>query len=255
MDFKIYKPQDALADHVQGIWSVVVPADTPTAVSKQLLSDAGSGVVFILSAEVAIAEHSYSPGVILLPISTQSHSVSMPAGTIMAGVRFHPAVGYHLFGQRFEKAQPMATSCALYPQAQALWLRLQKTTRHQQRIELLKQWVSNLIEASAPLPQMITPTLIPPTRNAESTETDRLAKTKSQRQIERQFQKWLGITPKHYQRILRVKQTLEALKAAPDTPLAELAIEHGFADQAHMTRECRSIARTTPKQFARLRNQ
>ncbi|MFM2652319.1 helix-turn-helix domain-containing protein, partial [Vibrio alginolyticus] len=78
--------------------------------------------------------------------------------------------------------------------------------------------------------------------------------TISQRQRERNFQKWLGITPKHYQRIKRVKHTLEQLRAQPDLTLSELALEQGFSDQAHMTRECKQIARMTPKQYVRKRN-
>jgi len=51
-----------------------------------------------------------------------------------------------------------------------------------------------------------------------------------------------------------VKHTLEQLRAQPDLTLSELALEQGFSDQAHMTRECKQIARMTPKQYVRKRN-
>ena len=72
----------------------------------------------------------------------------------------------------------------------------------------------------------------------------------SQRQIERQFHRWLDMTPKYYQRISRVKKALNRLRYSPTTALVDLALSHGFSDQAHMTREFKYIAKITPKQYA-----
>ncbi|NQY35884.1 MAG: AraC family transcriptional regulator [Alteromonadaceae bacterium] len=69
---------------------------------------------------------------------------------------------------------------------------------------------------------------------------------------ERQFQKWIGITPKHYQRIIRVTNTRNSLKRNPDVDLVDLALNKGFTDQAHMTREFKQIAQITPKKYTKL---
>ncbi|NVK75418.1 MAG: AraC family transcriptional regulator [Oceanospirillaceae bacterium] len=48
----------------------------------------------------------------------------------------------------------------------------------------------------------------------------------------------------------RVRAVLLALKNVENhRRLAELAIEYGFSDQAHMTRECKLIAGVTPKRY------
>jgi len=70
--------------------------------------------------------------------------------------------------------------------------------------------------------------------------------------LERQFKSFPGMSPKYYQQIQRVKQALEDIKNRPDTDLVELALEHEFSDQAHMTREFKRIARITPNQYRRL---
>ena len=54
------------------------------------------------------------------------------------------------------------------------------------------------------------------------------------------------MTPKQYQRILRVKRTINYIREHGQTNLAEVAQQFGFSDQAHMTREFRAIARLTP---------
>ena len=70
----------------------------------------------------------------------------------------------------------------------------------------------------------------------------------SQRQIERLFKLWLGMTPKHYQRILRIKKAIYFLRLHRNVNLADVAQQFGFSDQAHMTWEFRTIACITPGQ-------
>ncbi|OJT01461.1 hypothetical protein BEE62_09030 [Marinobacter nauticus] len=68
----------------------------------------------------------------------------------------------------------------------------------------------------------------------------------SQRHVERLFKHWMEMTPKQYQRILRVKRAIDYIREHSRANLAEVAHQFGFSDQAHMTREFRAIARITP---------
>lgn len=240
MEFEIFKPQGILADYVQAIWSVSVESDTAQTVRKQLLSDAGTGLVFILQNAVQMDEDWQDAGVLLLPVSTVAHQISLPPGTVMAGVRFHPAVGYQLFGQRLEQVLRIEDNHPLAASTQPTFVSLKAANSASSRITALYRWIQDLI--SDYKPQKVGHII------------DEQYGAISQRQRERNFQKWLGITPKRYQRIRRVKQTFEQLRTQPNMALSELALEHGFADQAHMTRECKQIARMTPKQFARKRH-
>lgn len=240
LEFEIFKPQGMLAGYVQAIWSVSVKPDTAQTVRKQLLSDAGTGVVFILQNDVQIDDDWQVSGVLLLPVSTIAHQVTLPAGTVMAGVRFHPAVGYQLFGQRIDQPLRIEEDHPLAYSTLPTFASLQEMRSPSARISALYRWIQTLISECEP--QEVGHIIDEPLGAI------------SQRQRERHFQKWLGITPKHYQRIKRVKQTLEQLRAQPDVALSDLALDQGFADQAHMTRKCKQIARMTPKQFVRKRN-
>jgi AraC-like DNA-binding protein len=44
---------------------------------------------------------------------------------------------------------------------------------------------------------------------------------------------------------------IKVLREIPDSDLADLALSHGFSDQSHMTRECKKIAKITPKVFTK----
>lgn len=66
----------------------------------------------------------------------------------------------------------------------------------------------------------------------------------SRRQLERDFRRWLGVSPSAYARLARFQRAAAALGSggAP----ADVAAAAGFSDQAHMTRVFRDTAGLTP---------
>jgi AraC-like DNA-binding protein len=67
----------------------------------------------------------------------------------------------------------------------------------------------------------------------------------SARQLQRRISDAVGYGPKMLQRVLRFRR-LQALSPAP---LAELALDAGYADQAHMTAEVTQLAGVSPVRF------
>ena len=74
----------------------------------------------------------------------------------------------------------------------------------------------------------------------------------STRTLERQFLQEVGIGAKTLSRLIRFEAAYNTLSSAPQTPLASLAYDTGFADQAHLTREFRALGGLTPGHLARL---
>lgn len=72
----------------------------------------------------------------------------------------------------------------------------------------------------------------------------------SVRTLQTRFLAAVGLSPKEFARVLRLQATLRALGG--DSPLADLAFDAGFADQAHATRELKRVTGLTP---ARLREE
>jgi AraC-like DNA-binding protein len=78
----------------------------------------------------------------------------------------------------------------------------------------------------------------------------------SERQLLRRFRVAVGYGPRTLARVLRFQRFLAVAWAPADAEqrhdrhdLARLAAELGFADQPHLTRECRRLAGTTPAQL------
>jgi AraC-like DNA-binding protein len=70
----------------------------------------------------------------------------------------------------------------------------------------------------------------------------------SHRRLIARFREGIGLAPKTAARVLRFDRAVTALRASPDT-LAAIAFDCGYFDQAHLNREFRELAGTTPTAF------
>jgi AraC-like DNA-binding protein len=80
----------------------------------------------------------------------------------------------------------------------------------------------------------------------------------SERQLRRRCQAAIGLAPKALHRVLRFQGLLALVQSAlaqgkepAGDGLAALAADSGFADQAHLTRECVRLTGVTPRTFLR----
>jgi len=73
----------------------------------------------------------------------------------------------------------------------------------------------------------------------------------SDRQLRRRFVRQVGYGPKTYERVMRFRRFQESgmRTGGQRVGLAHLAATAGYADQAHLTRECRRLAGRTPTQL------
>ena len=62
------------------------------------------------------------------------------------------------------------------------------------------------------------------------------------------FRRTMGLAPKQYSRVLRMRRVLRRIGNAP---WADLAVDAGYSDQPHFVREFRAIAGVTPTEYVR----
>lgn len=68
----------------------------------------------------------------------------------------------------------------------------------------------------------------------------------TERHLRRRCRTSVGYGPKLLHRVLRFRSFLAAAESEPEPDLARLAVRCGYADQAHLTRECRDLAGRPP---------
>jgi AraC-like DNA-binding protein len=71
----------------------------------------------------------------------------------------------------------------------------------------------------------------------------------SHRRLIARFREQIGLTPKLLARVIRFDRAVTAIRASGVRGLAEIAFECGYSDQAHLNREFRELAGTSPTTF------
>jgi AraC-like DNA-binding protein len=73
----------------------------------------------------------------------------------------------------------------------------------------------------------------------------------SHRHFANNFRHAVGLPPKTYLRVLRFQQALRSLRSSRRAPLAAIAAQLGYSDQAHFSREFVDLAGVTPGEYGR----
>jgi AraC-like DNA-binding protein len=73
----------------------------------------------------------------------------------------------------------------------------------------------------------------------------------SHRRLIARFREQIGLAPKTVARVLRFDRAVAALGSTTSRGLAEIAFDCGYFDQAHLNRDFRELAGTTPTVFLR----
>lgn len=231
---------------VQGIWSVSLSASQNhhQSIEKTLFADGGSGIVFMLDGDAQVDGIRLPHGVIMLPVNTRADRLLMRPGAVLAGIRFQPAMGYRLLARHYHQLTRLDEKDDQQWSLYSLHTALQHGSNNQQRIDHLYHWANQHCLLNQPA-DSVEQLLLLINNDSLLTELQNHIAL-SQRQLERLFKTRLGMTAKNYQRIIRIRQAIAAIKAEPGRSLADIALSSGFSDQAHMTREFKAIARITP---------
>lgn len=139
--------------------------------------------------------------------------------------------------------------------ALALESEVARGTTLAQRLERLAGW----LEARATGSRRQAPAAVRTARAATricrdpriDVETVAREQVVSRRQLERDFQRWIGTSPRHLTQVARLQQVARRSRREPS--LAAIAADTGFADQAHMSRVVRGLTGMTPSVFLRSR--
>ena len=72
----------------------------------------------------------------------------------------------------------------------------------------------------------------------------------SHRQLIAIFDEWVGLKPKAFQRVQRLRRVFRLVDASPRPSWTSIAHRSGYFDQAHMINDFRSLTGVTPSEYA-----
>jgi AraC-like DNA-binding protein len=179
----------------------------------------------------------------------------MKAGTVIFGVRFRPSAGGPALGLPLSELRDQRVGLEDLRRRDAR--RLPGTLDPDAAAIRMVELAGVLVMEGDPDPaaNRAVVLLADPRARAEDVAAE---VGLSMRQLRRRCHAVVGYGPKTVQRVLRFRQFVSRIDADPPRgqdghDLADLAAQAGYADQAHLTRECRDLAGLTPAALARSR--
>ena len=234
-----YRELPAPGPHIAGIW-----VRDPESVARvhRIVPDGCADVVWIEGVGLRVA------GPATGPVLSE-----VPRGAVATGVRFRVgAAGSALGVPARELLDGYADLEAVWGDAgAALAARLAAAPTLDTAVAIL----TAAVERRLPPPEAIDPVVraaaVGAARPRTPVEALGAGLGIGERQLRRRFDDAVGYGPKTLQRVLRFQRFLALAEAeraagAPDPDLAQLAFAAGYADQAHLTRECTRLAGLPP---------
>ena len=71
----------------------------------------------------------------------------------------------------------------------------------------------------------------------------------SRQYLERKYKQFIGLSPKSFARVVRVRQIANFVTKNPKTNFTQIAYTFNYADQSHFIRDFKKVIGTSPKQF------
>ncbi len=229
-------PVPALREHLACVWFRAMEPGEPSR-SQLVLPDGCVDIVWLAGQPLFVAGPDTGPVL-----------AELEPGSLLVGARFLPGRAPALLGHAASDLRDARSSlAALWGSAAARRLEESDAAGSMPAmVAVLQAELSGRLAWSRPA-EPWTELVVRWAARRLPSGLDRLAADLAlgERQLRRRVEERFGYGPATLRRVLRLQRLLR-LAARHPWSLAELAAAAGYADQAHMTRECRRLAGLTP---------
>ncbi len=182
-------------------------------------------------------------------------SISAESGSEMMIIQFLPGGSFPFLKIPVNELQDIVIDAELILGNKFIELRdrINETNEIKRKFDIVEYWFLKKYEEKFEPDDVIKLTIDKIKRNpsVENLQIIRDSTGYSQKQFIHIFKKYVGLTPKLYQRIVRFNHVLTEIKTFNYANWTSLALDCGYYDQAHFIREFREFSGFNPAKYLR----
>lgn len=245
MHYRESLPSFGLSHLVLSFWEFAVSGTVPGPRYHHVFPD-GCALLSYCGKSMRLA-----PGLRVIGPTIRSRVVPVWPGEVWWGVRLQPAAVQAVTGCAACELRDRAEACAVInPELdRALLYRLEHSKCFADAVIAYEQVLGTLLRQQIDSKVAAAAHVIDNTGGRAKIEEVALAVGLSERQLQRRFNQAVGLTPKQFARVRRLRSTTVAMLDTELTDWAGLAAEAGYADQSHLTHEFNALTGHLPTSF------
>ncbi|WP_439581959.1 AraC family transcriptional regulator [Dyadobacter bucti] len=257
MDYQTFKPHSDLASLIKCYWTLEVPAEA-NAQKQRILPDGCIEMIFILGDDVkrytTADQYILQPRAMILGQISKPYFIE-PTGYVNSfAVRFYPCGFANFTAIPIKNFTDKETSIsALFGEkiSNELEQHIVNAENTEQRIEEIEKFLFDKITEESVVDGIVKSTIEAMLSTKGSASIHQILKDhpSKRRQLERNFSKQVGLSPKQLGKAIRLQAVLKMMADKKTESLADVAYESQYFDQAHFTNDFKELAGISPKDF------
>lgn len=257
MNYQTFQPNSDLESLISCYWTLEVPAESD-AQKQRIIPDGTIEMAFILGDDIKryTSEDDFiiQPRAMVLGQTIEPFYIE-PTGYVNTfAIRFYPYGFANFVTMPLKDLVNKETPIELLfgeKTAKELELKIIEATNSIERIEIIETFLLDKLNQKTTIDIIVKTTIdaLLATKGSASISTILKEDLSKRRQLERNFIKQIGVSPKQLGKVIRLQTALKMLLNKKTESLTDIAYESEYFDQAHFIKDFKEFTGINPKDF------
>ncbi len=257
MDYQTYEPHIDLKSLVSCYWTLEIPKQSEPQ-KQRIVPDGCLEMAFILGDDIkrytSEREFILQPRAMVLGQTIEPFYVE-PTGFVKTfAIRFYPYGFADFFAEPINNLVNKETPIVQIfgtENADDLEEKIVKSENTEQRIGIIEKFLLERLNDKKTINRIVKNTVdsLLSTNGAVSIKSILKDDLSKRRQLERNFKRQIGVSPKQLGKVIRLQTALKMLLNSKSENLTDIAYKSEYFDQAHFIKDFREFTGINPKEF------
>jgi AraC-like DNA-binding protein len=257
MNYQTFQPSSDFESIISCYWTLEVPAESNPQ-RQRIIPDGTIEMAFILGDDIkryiSGDEFIIQPRAMVLGQTIEPFFIE-PTGYVNTfAIRFYPYGFANFVATPLKDLVNKETPLELLfgeKTAKDLEIKMIEATNSNERIEIIETFLINRLNEKSTINSIVKTTIDVLLATNGSASISKILKEdlSKRRQLERNFIKQIGVSPKQFGKVIRLQTALKLLLNKKKENLTEIAYESEYFDQAHFIKDFKAFTGINPKDF------